>query len=338
MPRRMRIALLGFLSWSLTGVLSAAGGTTECDGRNRVQVILHDSIPRQPGIVRVGDVAALRGGPGELRRRIAALDLLECGDSKKADSLSRGRIRVRLLLGGIAGDCFEIGGAPAVTLAAPSPLVDETILSKAIAGALEEEFGIPEHEWDLRFKSRIPEMPSPQPGNSADLRIDVETPQIVPLGPTSLRVTITQGGQPLRDWTASLNVGVLREVAVARQLVGRGESLNGDRIEKKRVRISEHARYAVPDELTGRTARVALRPGQPIRWNDTEDTARREVLVRPRELVRLVASKGRLQVTLMNAEALDHGRLGENVRVRNPDTGKIVSGRVVGPGAIEVRL
>lgn len=338
MYSRMWIALLWLLPCSLTGILGAAAWAAECDGRDRVQVILRESVPRRPGVVSIGDVAMVSGGSSELRRRIAALDLLERGDLKTAGPLSQGRIRARLLLDGIAGDCFEISGASAATLAAPAPLVDETILSESIASALEERFGIPAHQWDLHIKSRIPELPGLQLGQTVDLRIDVETPQIVPLGPTSLRVTVIQGGQPLRTWIASLDVGVLREVAVARQLVPRGETFDGDRIERQRVRISEHARFAVPEELTGRTARVAIRPGQPIRWNDTEDTASREVLIRPRELVRLVASKGRLRVTLMNAESLDHGRVGENVRVRNPETGKIVSGRVVGPGAIEIRL
>ena len=59
------------------------------------------------------------------------------------------------------------------------------------------------------------------------------------------------------------------------------------------------------------------------------------VLVKQRDLVKLVARVGNLRVTAL-AEAQQDGRAGDHVRVRNVDSRKDVLGRVVGRGLVEV--
>jgi hypothetical protein len=59
------------------------------------------------------------------------------------------------------------------------------------------------------------------------------------------------------------------------------------------------------------------------------------ILIRVRDSVRLVAIVGSLHVTAVG-EALQEGRMGQLIRVRNVDSGKVVVGRVAGGSLVEV--
>jgi hypothetical protein len=59
------------------------------------------------------------------------------------------------------------------------------------------------------------------------------------------------------------------------------------------------------------------------------------ILVKPRDMVRLVARIGAMRVTALG-EALQEGRKGETVRVRNVDSSKVVAGRVADAQVVEI--
>jgi Chaperone for flagella basal body P-ring formation len=63
--------------------------------------------------------------------------------------------------------------------------------------------------------------------------------------------------------------------------------------------------------------------------------AEHPILIKGHDLVRLVARIGDIRV-MARAEALQEGRAGEVIRVRNIDSDKIVSGRVAEAGVVEV--
>ena len=74
-------------------------------------------------------------------------------------------------------------------------------------------------------------------------------------------------------------------------------------------------------ELVGTTARRSLRALQPVRKSDIETTTRSEgaILIKRRDQVKMVARVGSLSVTA-TGEAIQEGRLGETIRVRNIDS------------------
>ncbi|ERP97910.1 flagellar basal body P-ring biosynthesis protein FlgA [Labrenzia sp. C1B10] len=84
-------------------------------------------------------------------------------------------------------------------------------------------------------------------------------------------------------------------------------------------------------QLVGMVARRTLLPGQPVPINSVE----KPVLVRRGEPARLVFREQGL-VIIMQVEALQNGGAGNFVRVRNVDSGLVVSGRVQEDGTIRV--
>src|SRR5690606_2905259 len=92
-------------------------------------------------------------------------------------------------------------------------------------------------------------------------------------------------------------------------------------------------------DVVGRQAQRALGSGETLQIHDVA-TVRREtsLLVRPRDIVRVTARKGTLKIALNAAEAIDGGREGDLIRVRNPTSGKIITGRVAGKNELELEL
>ena len=72
-------------------------------------------------------------------------------------------------------------------------------------------------------------------------------------------------------------------------------------------------------------------PGQPGQPSADENP----VLVKLRDRVKLTANVRIGQVT-MTGEALQEGRMGESIRIRNIDSNRTVQGRILGPGLVEV--
>ncbi|MEP3047904.1 MAG: flagellar basal body P-ring formation chaperone FlgA [Roseibium sp.] len=124
------------------------------------------------------------------------------------------------------------------------------------------------------------------------------------------------------------------ELPVPRQTIPTGAEIgNQDLIERKfptrtaqQFAISTHR-----SQLVGLVARRTLLPGQPIPVNAVE----KQLLVKRGESARLVFREQGLLI-IMQVEALQNGGAGSFVRVRNVDSGLVVSGRVQDDGTILV--
>ena len=101
-------------------------------------------------------------------------------------------------------------------------------------------------------------------------------------------------------------------------------------------------RLEVADDVVGHTAARWVRTGAVLERADirlgqrtTREDARPYTVPR-RSVVRLVARKPGLRVTVSAAELLEDGRIGETVSARNLTSNRIVTGRLVDPSEVEV--
>ncbi|MEP1930502.1 MAG: flagellar basal body P-ring formation chaperone FlgA [Roseibium sp.] len=124
------------------------------------------------------------------------------------------------------------------------------------------------------------------------------------------------------------------QLPVPRQTIPTGAEIgHHDLIERKfptrtaqQFAISTHR-----SQVVGLVARRTLLPGQPIPVNAVE----KQLLVKRGESARLVFREQGLLI-IMQVEALQNGGAGSFVRVRNVDSGLVVSGRVQDDGTILV--
>jgi len=126
---------------------------------------------------------------------------------------------------------------------------------------------------------------------------------------------------------------VHRKVLVAAAVLPRGTVLNETHVVLADVdtsNIGSPAFESVSDVMHSELVRD-LRPGQPIRVQDVRLT----VLVKRGQTVLLSVGQAQgFQITA-RVEALQDGRMGEKVQLKNNESGKILSGVVKGPNAVQ---
>jgi flagella basal body P-ring formation protein FlgA len=124
------------------------------------------------------------------------------------------------------------------------------------------------------------------------------------------------------------------ELPVPRQTIAAGTEISHQHLIERTFPARTAQQFAVStdrSQLVGMIARRTLLPGQPVPVKSVE----KPVLVRRGEPARLVFREQGL-VIIMQVEALQNGGAGNFVRVRNIDSGLVVSGRVQEDGTIRV--
>jgi flagella basal body P-ring formation protein FlgA len=117
-------------------------------------------------------------------------------------------------------------------------------------------------------------------------------------------------------------------VVVAKQNLVAGQPLEPDAfaLEKRIVSGNPNNFFLQPDGLEFSELMRDVKAGEPIRQRDLK----KAVLIKRNHVVQyLVSSTPGLQISVQ-LQSLDDGRIGDQIRLKNPDSGKVMSGLVVG--------
>ena len=130
---------------------------------------------------------------------------------------------------------------------------------------------------------------------------------------------------------AATSAPVMRKVIVAKQLLRSGTSVMPDMLEEQEVPaqgVDLQAVTSVKDLENGEMVRD-MQAGVPLRSHDV----RRAILVKQGQIVILTVGQSSGFAISARVEALQDGRMGEQIRLKNPESGRILSGVVTGPNA-----
>ncbi|ADZ72308.1 flagellar basal body P-ring formation chaperone FlgA [Polymorphum gilvum] len=122
------------------------------------------------------------------------------------------------------------------------------------------------------------------------------------------------------------------DLPVPRVTIHPGDEIGADLLIERRFPANTTRQFAIvtsPRDLVGMVARRTLLPGQPVPLGAVAPV----MLVKRGEPARLVFKEGGLFI-MTQVEALQSGGAGAVVRVRNVDSGVIVTGTVQADGSI----
>lgn len=126
-----------------------------------------------------------------------------------------------------------------------------------------------------------------------------------------------------------------RKVVVATQLLRRGTMVNTEQLQEMEysgVALDAQAVSSIRDLEHGELVRD-IPAGTPLRSHDV----RRAVLVRQGQSVLLTVALGNGLSITARVDAMQDGKMGEQVRLKNPESGRLVSGIVTGPNAVRAQ-
>ena len=148
-----------------------------------------------------------------------------------------------------------------------------------------------------------------------------------------LRFQVENERGVLGEWAVPFRPHLLSEVWIVKAHLSRGDLASPSDFEIRELDILRESE-AVPanlEVLLRHEYSRDLTPGRPLLWADLSERS----LVRKGDLVEVIASRGLLAIT-MRAEAKQDGAEGDMIVLRNIDSSKVFSGKVVGENRVEV--
>ena len=159
------------------------------------------------------------------------------------------------------------------------------------------------------------------------LRANIKTPVAKPSPPAAAAPAAAATPPKIASGAATAR----RKVVVGTQFLRAGTVLSAAMLEE-----SEQAAAGLDNSLFGslkdlENAEVVrdIPAGTPLRSSDV----RRALLVKQGQLVMLTIGQGSGFAIVARVEALQDGRLGDQIRLKNPESGRLLSGVVTGPSA-----
>ena len=154
-------------------------------------------------------------------------------------------------------------------------------------------------------------------------------------GPTVLRMEIASRERVLQEMSVTADVRWFCPVLIAARGMRRGEELTAEMVEldERDVTRARDGFFRDAAELDGLRTRRTVRPGNLLTQKHTESVP---VVLRGGEIT-MVVETDNLRISVLGT-ALQDGGIGDRIRVRNEDSGKVVYGEVIDPATVRIGL
>ena len=254
---------------------------------------------------------------GGLRERAAS--------GRKA--LKPARLITRLVLAGIL--FFAFSAHFAALAASPKESFEETsVIEKKLTAFIKQFFG-EENDLQVRFNN-IPEYLK---GNTKVKSISFAK---VPDSQGNGLCLVEFAAKDTRERNAYVSFRVFKKstLFMMKRVGKRGDILTASDIVEKDTFLTGATAYpGSRDEIVGKKLRKDLPAGTVI----TSQVLEEQILVQTGEIVSVLVENQRL-IVHTSGKALDRGRMGDTVRVKNLTSGKEIYGKVTGTSAVTVEF
>jgi len=284
----------------------------------QVTITLHSHAKWHRGL-SLGEIADISSKD---RQIVQFLKALQVPEQMAADGRVERSEVVRLLRSHmIDPKRVRVGGGPLLLFTQASTLTKERLV-EAIEGYVRQNY--PEVKIQrvlLSFKK----MALPH----GEYRLQISTSSKTP-SHLYLDVDIYSGGELVRQVHPTLLVTTYAKVPVAVRTIARGQIIGPEDIrwERRPVRGSV-ARYAKPSEVVGAVAKRTIQAGRLL----TRSAIEPDYAVKKRRNVKIVYQKGAIRIELLGL-ALQNGRVGDIVRVKNLSSNKVLRCKVLQNGVV----
>lgn len=326
------------LSFALFLTLSPCHLSAHAAENEPIVLTLHATATVSGSQVKLGDIADLQGCDESERDRLAGLDLAELPLSSQPILVTQQQIGFRLQLAGLSAGAFRLDGARCTRVGRPEGEGLEAKIAAAARQALEQKLSTQAGDYCIELAQTIA-LP-PLSANSDDIHLEGEVHvQIVPPCRVAVEVGIYVRGARRNGVIVYLDVKKLQSVPVAIRKIDIGEGFSAENVGMERIALESLAlsssKIKEVADLMGRRARRPMSAGHPIEPDDVAVESPNAAVIRANDLVHLIANVGSLQVKT-RGEALQDGRIGQSIQVRNLDSKNIVIGKVVDGSTVEV--
>jgi len=159
--------------------------------------------------------------------------------------------------------------------------------------------------------------------------------QAAPRGRFPMRVELSRNGSIIEKGAVSLDIRISADLPVPAQNIKRHELLTADKFTLKRIDLTSLTEPMLTDlsQCEGCRAKHNLAADRCVPLNRVE----RLPDVENGHTVTIVGIGGYFEIRARGV-ALQNGVIGENIKIKNIDSRKILVGKVTGPGVVEIAI
>jgi len=282
--------------------------------------------------ITLGDVAEIQGEPADTVARMRQVLLGQAPPAGVERLLSKNTLVIQLKHQGLWTQELQFQGALQIRVMRASQRLDpqhmETVVRQALSRRLPQTTQ-PTSVRDIRGLSSVVVPPGP-------VQYEVTVPgRNMLLGSTSFTLTIQVAGKVEKQLHGTATIAVAQEVVSLVRPVAQGEIITADAVSRTQVHVTQPLRQVVtqPEDVIGKQARRSLAGNAPL---STQDVTAVTVVHRG-DVVRIVLESPLIKVSTPG-EALEAGKPGDTIRVKNTSSHREVRAQVIDKQTVRISL
>jgi len=293
-----------------------------------LSVYLPRSVEADGRTLRLGDVAVLRGPDAAIVSTCNRIRMGRAPWSGERLVITRPTVRARLATRGLRGDRVRFTGSEKVTVTRAEAVTPSETVAAAARRFLEKSRPAPaECRWRLVREPDAIHAPA-----GSEVTLSARPAPHHADGEAKVTVAAEAGGRQVGAADVLFRMTYLRRRLVAARDIAPGETISPEntRIEKARADRPDPGDWSAP---YGAKAARLIPAGKEVRPGLVR-AADAEILVHRNEGVVMRIQGDLFRVTALG-KALENGRPGDLVKVKNVDSGRVVLARVARDGTVE---
>ncbi len=306
-----------------------------------IQIQLNETAVVSSEKVLLSSIATVLCSDPVRVKEVEAVELKLLDLTLPSETISKRFVHIRLIIAGFRMEDLRISGADqtVVTFQQPQKLTDTQIEECALRVLSQAVNAAPADLQVLLQSGFVQSLPDNLRDMNA-LQLKVLPPARRSLGPVTLSVQLWKDDELLLTRSAVFDVRRRQRVAVARVSLSREVPINESNVQFENRFMTTDVDELEPNQIIGRNVRGSVVAGSVVQMRDlqTNMQTNRDMLVKRGDVVQVIAVAQRLRTSVRNIEALEDGRLGDRIRMKNRDSGKEIVGEVLGPGQAIVRV
>jgi len=291
------------------------------------------------GLVLLQDVAKLTCPDPASLAKAGAVEIRVLNDAHDSETITAGKVSQGLVIAGFSYEDFVMVGATSTVVSFNEPqLLSDGQVEQAALQAIVDAMGMNEKDLTVRLQNPFVSALKADIRERNGLRVEVIPPK-KGVGMVMMHVQIWHDKELLTTRQTAFDVRKRHRVAIAKISLSRDMPLDDRSVQFENRFLSTEMDELDPAQVMGQQVRGNMVTGSILQMRDLQTTRPGlQPLVKKGETVRVMARAGKLNITYRNAEAMQNGTLGENIKLRNRESGQDIVGTVAGPGVVKVQI
>jgi flagellar basal body P-ring formation protein FlgA len=282
--------------------------------------------------ITLGDVAEIQGEPADTVARMRQVRLGQAPPAGVERLLSKSTIVTQLKHQGLWTQELQFQGALQSRVMRASQRLDPQHMEPVVRQALSRR--LPQTTQPTSIRNIRGLRPVFVPLGPVQYEVTLPGRHGL-LGPTSFTLTIQVAGKVEKQLHGAATIAVAQEVVSLVRPVAQGEIITADAVSRTQVPVTRPLRQVVtqPGDVIGKHARRSLAGNTPLSMQDVTAVP----VVHRGDMVRIVLESPLIKVSTPG-EALEAGKPGDTIRVKNTSSNREVRAQVIDKQTVRIAL